>query len=811
MRSDIGSQWLTRIDINRLLDKLSSSLSQHETLFERLFPGKSVHVLLAQPREELINLALSLPTATAGSPKISSISPKNTEGSNRSDGAESLEALEQAPDQDPDQDETQRQLDTNVQRVSDDVNGLSLSVDKQSSYVGASSITAALKVIFKIAPGTRHVLTQLAPAEMTLPTCANTPSHDSPDVNPRYLPPAEIGHALIESYFARIHALMPMVEEQQFWHTWLYGERRDAPWLALLNTVFTLGSLALGDASDDQHTVFFNRARQHIDLETLGSGNLLVVQALGLLSGYYLHYVNRPNLANNLMGATLRMATVLGLHREFTQPTDVATARHLIDHRLDSTPSETRRRTWWTLFCLDTWAGTTTGRPSLGRLGPGVTIQLPPTSVNKMNDSQYLASLKALPLVYNITFCKLSTRIQDTLSTTHLLRHEDLLDLNAELVAWHDDLPDVLVPQVISNPSPDRQRISTTSKCPNITPGITTPEIRDPFDFAQPPNQSLDSETCPDFLKTARAVMHWRYQNLRIVLHRPSILAAALRRIPFASLSAEEKVAVGRCRVAAAQAIADINSMCGEDLISGWNAVWFMYQAAMVPLVSLFSHLSISATLDPNRIQNRKDSPLSGTTSPDVAEADENADRWRSQIETAISFFDCMTRWSVAAKKSRDVVARLYAASKQLSHYSALQQQMHSHQLAQQRPQSPHQALNLESFASQIDSSPSPEAARQHAHLHPPALQQPQPRRTDPGPYTDTDTDTNIPIPDPFASHSIWDHDYSPSNDDAAMNRFWQEMQWDSVPVFDNNGRGTYTTDSQDNAGMGFWVGGFRA
>lgn len=209
-------------------------------------------------------------------------SPETTPGS---EGAESLEALAQAPDQDPELDEAKRH-NARVQGISDDVNGLSLSVDRQSSYVGASSITAALKVIFKVAPTARR-LVALNQTETALPTRSNSPYPSYPsNPSPTYIPSAEVGHALIESYFDHIHVLMPMIDEQQFWHTWLYGERKDSPWLALLNTVFALGSIASSDSSNDVHITYFRRARQHIDLDSLGSGNLLMLQALGLLSGY---------------------------------------------------------------------------------------------------------------------------------------------------------------------------------------------------------------------------------------------------------------------------------------------------------------------------------------------------------------------------------------------------------------------------------------------------------------------------------------------------------------------------------------------
>lgn len=383
-----------------MLDKLSQANEQYQSLFNRLFPNRDLESLVSLPREELINLALTLPdNATSPATPLANSLPnpatqvlveEETKTASRSDGVESLEALEQAPDQDPELDEAKRHRDK-IQGISDDVNGLSLSVDKQSSYVGVSSITAALKVIFKTAPIARPFLGH-GHNDTALPSRCNTPPPQANDPSPTYLPPADVGHSLIESYFNRIHALMPMVDEQQFWHTWLYGERKDAPWLALLNTVFALGSLASSTSDNDQHIAYFKRARQHIDLETFGSGNILLCQALGLLSGYYLHYINRPNLANNLMGATLRMATVLGLHREYTESAPNSAAHGILLSAGDAIPAEIRRRTWWSLFCLDTWASTTTGRPSLGRIGKGTTVQGPHVTAEKVGRRARLAT-----------------------------------------------------------------------------------------------------------------------------------------------------------------------------------------------------------------------------------------------------------------------------------------------------------------------------------------------------------------------------------------------------------------------------------
>ena len=654
----------------------------------------------------------------------------------KSDGEESLEALEQAPDQDPEVDEAKRHKDK-VNAISDDVNGLSLS-DKQSSYVGVSSISAALKVIFKTAPIARPFIAQVDTAP---PSRSNTPPPHARDVNPYYLPPADVGHKMIESYFNHVHVLMPMIDEDQFWHTYLYGQRRDSPWLALLNVVLSLGSLSSSTCENEEHVVYFQRGWQHLDLETFGSSNLLILQALGLLSGYYLHWLNRPNEANCIMGATLRMATQLGLHREYSdgQPRQSSSGQLLTSSH--EVPVEIRRRTWWSLFVLDAWGSTTTGRPSLGRMGPGVTVQSPRIP-EQMNNAQYLASLRLLPIIHNIEFCKLATRIQDTLAARSLLKFEELFALDAELVKWHEDLPPMLR-DLLERPQMKGRNNSGLGKGrpKSVTPSAASAAKRNPFDFSQPPDR--DHTQCPDVLKTPRAIMHWRYQNLRMLMHRPFLLAAALRKTPYANMGAEEKVAVGRCRLIAGQTISDINQTCRDELIAGWNAVWLMYQAVMVPLVSLFSYLSSPTNF--MTAQDPSKSPDTGRKHSDVGTGtDEDVDKWRNQIQTATKFFDRMRRYSIAAKKSKDVVQGLYDASIRVAEYNEQQRQQRQQQSRSRRHLSSPRPMNLGPFD--------------------PALT---------NPYQSGMQDES------FSGQPVWG--LTP-NGDFAMNVFWDDMMWETFP-----------------------------
>ena len=288
------------------------------------------------------------------------------------DEERALASLEQIPSQDPEWDEERRNRNP-IPAEADDVNALSLAVDRQSSYLGASSIKAAFIVMLKVAPKLRSFLASHSNNNKQNSMASNYPT-------PRLANAAlkssvaitwtSEGQTLIDAYFNRVQIFVPMLDEPSFRADYLNGRRHDSPWLALLNMVFAMGSIVARKSDDHSHVSYYNHAKDHLSIDSFGSGQLETLQALILMGGFYLHYINRPNMANAVTGAALRMACAMGLHREglHDQP--------------GSSPLmiEQRRRTWWSLFCLDTWANTTLGRPSMGRWGPGISIRSPEES-----------------------------------------------------------------------------------------------------------------------------------------------------------------------------------------------------------------------------------------------------------------------------------------------------------------------------------------------------------------------------------------------------------------------------------------------
>src|SRR5690606_36514696 len=98
----------------------------------------------------------------------------------------------------------------------------------------------------------------------------------------------------------------------------------------------------------------------------------------------------------------------------------------------------------------------------------------------------------------------------------------------------------------------------------------------------------------------------------------------------------EDIAAVETCRELAQATIEDIAREWTRNQMSGWNAAWFLYQAAMIPLVSIFWQWN----------------------SPRVQE-------WQKLVETVIELLDTMEDWSLTARRSREVVWRMYDASRQ--------------------------------------------------------------------------------------------------------------------------------------------------
>ncbi|KAI1480724.1 fungal-specific transcription factor domain-containing protein [Daldinia eschscholtzii] len=507
------------------LEEVSDRLRSRTEILERLFPNTPVDELIGKSRDELVDI-LRVKSAPKGVPADSLGRPAEyTEAAD--DSAQVSENGEPVADRQWDESSHQPP----IMQAADDINAINLATDKhRRSYLGVTSISAILRAIFRLCPSAKHRVAEQAKR------WSENPIQPQPQPHPVPFMSGDLGSHLLKEqrcvdfYFEHIHPIVPMLDEEDFRNSYSSRHRRDPGWLGLLNMVITLGSIASG--SDTLHEQYYEQARNFLDIDSFGAGNLESLQALCLLGGLYLHYRNAPNMAYAVLGAAHRVAIALGLHRESRhRNTNAAkTQEDKASHKPSRT--ETKRRTWWSLFCLDTWASMTLGRPTCGRWD-GTTMDTLFPSL--LTDNDYMA----MSLCASIQFCLICNRIQNRFARLSRLTITEAASFDEELQTWYASIPLV---------------------------------------FRSPTNS-------PSRLTIAREFMRNRYLNIRLIIMRSLILYFTHSRIQKTQLNAEEIQIIDTCRLVAGEAVDSIALYWTPNRIHVWNSAWYLFQACMVPLL----------------------------------------------------------------------------------------------------------------------------------------------------------------------------------------------------------------------------------
>ncbi|KAH7362570.1 fungal-specific transcription factor domain-containing protein [Plectosphaerella cucumerina] len=496
-----------------------------------LFPGTAIAELTAKKRPELLALLAQQPSPDEGMVLAAPNDPPS--------GMQPEPESPRLPDDstavsENGEEEHERRWDELAPKpaplgASDDINAISLATDKhRRSYLGVTSMSAVLRALFRLCPSAKQHIVEQAKSWNGGPGSFPQPSMPLAFINAAVPNPLR-EQRCVDFYFENIHGITPLFNEDDFRATYAAGSREDGSWMALLNMVLTLGSIASG--SDTLHLHYYKQARVYLDLDSLGSGNLESLQALCLLGGYYLHYKNSPNMAYAVLGAAQRVAIALGLHRESlprrNEHQSPESAQKQASH------SELRRRTWWSLFCLDTWASMTLGRPTCGRWDSSTMDTHLPSLLAP--DDHFAASLRA-----SSQFCLICNRIQHRFAQSARISITEAQALDQELQDWHDGLPEPLR--------------SSTSAQPRMV--------------------------------VAREFLRNRYLNARLILSRCFLLYAAHDDTKGSSAPAEEDI-VAICRTVACEAIDAITLHWTPNRVHVWNSAWYLFQACMVPLLAI--------------------------------------------------------------------------------------------------------------------------------------------------------------------------------------------------------------------------------
>jgi hypothetical protein len=166
-------------------------------------------------------------------------------------------------------------------------------------------------------------------------------------------PPHDTLITLLEEYFNCVHWFSLVVYEPRFRIRLQavqdgYAEPREKPFLALLSTILGMAAWYTAQKAGTMHgrpsqywLEWSNKLIQNAELmivDLMDKNSLPSVQALILLGSHYVYH-GRPNLSFSLLGATIRAAQALGLHREIPGAS------------FDD--AEERKRVWWTIYTWD--------------------------------------------------------------------------------------------------------------------------------------------------------------------------------------------------------------------------------------------------------------------------------------------------------------------------------------------------------------------------------------------------------------------------------------------------------------------------
>ncbi|KAK7414445.1 hypothetical protein QQX98_006724 [Neonectria punicea] len=208
------------------------------------------------------------------------------------------------------------------------------------------------------------------------------------------------------------------------------------------------------------------------------------------------------------------------------------------------------------------------------------------------SDDHFATSLRA-----SCQFCHICNRIQHRFAQSTRINMTEAETLDRELLEWHESL---------------------------------SPMLKDTIN--PPPRTTVASE----FLRN-------RYYSARLMLSRCFLIYLVYedpkRHVPS---EAEERMA-NLCRTIAAEAIDAISLHWVPNRIQVWNSAWYLFQACMVPLLSISME-------NPSR--------GGGAGSDSVAS-------WYTSLSKALEIFGEMKPWMRTSDRAPDIVAVLFQAVSQ--------------------------------------------------------------------------------------------------------------------------------------------------
>ncbi|KAL7918665.1 fungal-specific transcription factor domain-containing protein [Trichoderma austrokoningii] len=412
--------------------------------------------------------------------------------------------------------------------------------EQQSGYLGIASGAAFLRLLEPVQAKNAYSQAQAEEnSHFSLITLPNMNKH--------------IADSMIDAYFRIYHVSYPIVHEPTFRAQ--YSEVIPRPsggsWFILAYSMAALGVYTTATTVNSLDLDLFNHIKGLLSFDLLEIGSLALVQALTLISNYQ-QKRDKPNSAYSYSGLAARMAMALGLHKDFQ------------GWKISPLSMEIRRRVWWTLSIFDIGANITFGRPQVCPLD-GVDTSLPMNIHDK--------DLTAMSKSYPSDPCEISvyTAVR-TQARFHIATNPIYI-------------------RIISKPLPSaKELLQLEARC--LEPWTkNTPEY-----FSE-------TASVPTKYAFAHSVMQWRWRNFRMIMYRPFVIRRALlaRNGRKDNLSPESLQAYDRCLDDAKQSIISISDFwvsCDHIRLFAWYALYFLFQAALIPCICLRHNINSSQAPD---------------------------------------------------------------------------------------------------------------------------------------------------------------------------------------------------------------------
>lgn len=346
----------------------------------------------------------------------------------------------------------------------------------------------------------------------------------------------------VDAYFQTYHISYPIVHEATFRAQFMEVITRPKvnAWQVLLHIIAALGSFAASETAPEVDVALFEAAKARMSVDMLETGNIILVQALTLISNY-VQKRNKPNSGYNYLGLAKRMAMGIGLHKEFPA------------WRTKPMRLEIRRRVYWCLYVFDVGATITFSRP-LDLPQEGIEIQLP----LNVADSDITVSTKSYPAeaseitLYTHVRCQArfhlaTSSIYARLISSRFPTAEEMLQVDdSHLASWLQEIPSFF----------------------------------------------REGETVAPKYRLCHSTLQWRWRNFRILMYRPFLMRKFMtkRRTTAFPTSSSDEEAIRRCLESASESINLITNYWQygtQNVLACWYGLYFLFQATLIPVVCL--------------------------------------------------------------------------------------------------------------------------------------------------------------------------------------------------------------------------------